>query len=162
MGYTNRGDTRFRPVPHILQYMLSQNGWFLGLFADDTYILATDCKQNYVCSHKAVAAKSQSNWDVVRGLERENQRREDSGHLLLSQAQAPWGSSYIEWMEHPLRHSCKMSRCNSYTQYNSVNNAIIVITPSLDDMFQPQTVIRCFSYAETVSLYKMPTYSHYK
>jgi hypothetical protein len=43
----------------------------------------------------------------------------------------------------------------SYSQYNSVNNVTISITPSLRDMFRPQTaVIRCFSYAKTVPLYR--------
>jgi hypothetical protein len=52
-GYTSRGATRFRPNPHIVQYIYinytSQTlGVYLGLFADDTCIYATDRKEDYV------------------------------------------------------------------------------------------------------------------
>jgi hypothetical protein len=50
----------------------------------------------------------------------------------------------------------------TYTQHNSVNSATISITPSHRYMFRPQTtIVRCFSYVETVPLYIMSTYSHY-
>jgi hypothetical protein len=46
-----------------------------------------------------------------------------------------------------------------YTQYNTINNANISITPSPHDMFRPQTaIITCLSYAKTVSLYRMSTF----
>jgi hypothetical protein len=36
-----------------------------------------------------------------------------------------------------------------YTQYNSINNATIFITPSLHNMFRPQAaIIRCLSYGK--------------
>jgi hypothetical protein len=51
---------------------------------------------------------------------------------------------------------------SNYTQYNSVNNATISITPSLHDMFRPQTAItRYLSYANTVPLYKMSSFSRH-
>jgi hypothetical protein len=45
-GYTSRDATKFHPVPHIIQY--STPGVYLGLFADDTHIYATDRKESYV------------------------------------------------------------------------------------------------------------------
>jgi hypothetical protein len=52
----------------------------------------------------------------------------------------------------------------SYTQYTcySVNNATIFITSLFHDMFRPQTaIIRYFSHAKTVPLYRMSTYLHH-
>jgi subtilase family serine protease len=43
--------------------------------------------------------------------------------------------------------------------YDSANNTTIAVTP-LHNTFRPQTaIIRCLSYAKTVALYRMSTFS---
>jgi hypothetical protein len=56
MEYTSSGATRFHPVPYIVQYiymkyindMFQVPDVYLGLFADDICIYATDRKEDYV------------------------------------------------------------------------------------------------------------------
>jgi hypothetical protein len=72
------------------------------------YIYATDCKEGYVLRNLQwglSTIETCESWNI-------NINEDKTQATTFFMEFDPWGSSYIEWMVHPLRESCKISRCN--------------------------------------------------
>jgi hypothetical protein len=87
--------------------MPQTSGVYLGLFADDTCIYATDCKECYVLRKLQQGLSTTETW-----CERWNIKINEDTTQAIYHSNPTRRSSYTAWMEYPLCQSCKISRCN--------------------------------------------------